>query len=386
MKTKNENKSHHFVPKFYLSNFSDSSNKFYAFDFNMNEILTRPVSVRSQCAKDFFYGEDNVLERRLKDMEGNWASTLRKVNSMSNLDENDLFHLKEFIVIQKQRTSIEERHTRENGEAFLKTCALLLSHQRRLGIVDNDVVNACKKEIGKECISAKNVDIASEMLKYIKDLDVLVVHYNTSNSLITSDSPVVALNSFVNFHSYGLDNLGIALMAPVSPKHLLIVYDPKLYVCNKGKLYIESDAYEEVSRINKYELINAERFAYSTEIESLMVDEDLLDKRKVEEKRNEPSVIGPEGHQLIVSASRGLNYYYELPYLKLPRAFRRIPQLCREPIPRHYNNGWADRLSNNYAMRCFIAEKSKRNLPMSKKELKQGFDKMNRAAQIYWQS
>ena len=348
-------------------------------------MLPNPVYYESQCAKDYFYGEDKVLEKQLQNKEGEWSTAFRKIISQKDATKETISLLKEFVVYQRQRTSIESKKSKESKETLLREGAILANHKKRLGFDDEDIEKYCHKMVEEENTPAENVELASKIVKSIDDLDVLIVHYNTPNRLITSDAPVIALNAFSNLFSYGMENLGIAFFLPLSPEYLLIVYDSMLYKHNGNELFVESSNHEEVHIINKYELINAERFAYSVEPSELSINADILSKREREKKRNEPSIRGPEGNRIVISQTRGTDYYYEIPYLKLPREFRRIPVECRNPIPRFFDDGWADRLANNYAFVSEINKKIPYKGSLTNKKQKEGFERMEKAAHVYWQ-
>ncbi len=44
-------KKQHYVPRFYLKRFTDSENKFYAYDFNAKGLIENRVYYESQCYK-----------------------------------------------------------------------------------------------------------------------------------------------------------------------------------------------------------------------------------------------------------------------------------------------------------------------------------------------
>ena len=123
---------------------------------------------------------------------------------------------------------------------------------------------------------------------------------------------------------------------PISPRHLLILYDDCLYKKFRGCTYYESNNEEEVKQINRYEIIHAERMFFSADNRNLdLLNDDVIDHREREEKRRKTQYIGPEGSpRLIMTQAEGIDYYYELPYTRLPREYRRIPYNCREAIPR----------------------------------------------------
>ena len=384
-------KKQHYVPKFYLKFFADENNKFFVYDFENHALLPTKVFCESQCHKKYFYGEDGVLENQLSQKEGEWAIVCKKVIAGTKLDENDILKLKQFVMYQRQRTSQANVHSLEEREAIIRECAKII-YLRNGWKYDDMAEEFCKQRAKQEVSPAENVAIVSHMIGYIDDLAVLIVHYNTNRSLVTSDSPVITLNPFLRFQGYGYDNVGIVFLMPISPKHLLIVYDKHLFKYNSNTEYLECDDEDEVVNVNQYEFINAERMVFSLEKQNFsLVTSNVIEKREREERRNKTQSLGAEGSKrLIISQLRGTDYYFELPYFYLPREWRRIPYNCREAIPRHYEKGWSEKLALKYrvltlANKISVNEKIREIIP-SKTEIKIGCRIMENVARTYWRS
>ena len=384
-------KKQHFVPKFYLRYFTGLDNKFFTYDFFKGGLLTERTYYESQCHKKYFYGEDGVLEDRLSQKEGQWARVCKKAIIGEPLSEEDISLLKEFVLYQKQRTNDKYNHARSDRESLLEEYVRMIYNQRGWECND-DVKELCKKRAAEEVTPAENVEMARQLLKYLDDLALLIIHYNTCNKLLTTDSPVVTLNAFMEFIGFGYDNIGIALLMPLTPQHLVIVYDDHLYTKFKDKIYIESSNEEEVIVINKYELIHAERMAFSEYANNFdAVTEEILDYRQKEIERNKMQFLGPKNTgRLMISQAEGTRNYYELRYIFLPREYRRIPFNCREAIPRHFQKGWDDKLAMKYnvlSMTIKIEQDSEiKSIIPSKGDLRIGCKRMAELARKYWRS
>lgn len=384
-------KKQHYVPRFYLKYFTDNENKFYAYDFDMKRLISDRVYYESQCYKKYFYGEDGILEEQLSKKEGKWSTACRKAVAGDALSEADIMLLKEFVLYQKQRTNDNNNRCIEERESIIKEWARHLYNQKDWEF-DDAAENFCKQRAEEEISPAENVIIASKMLKYIEDLGVLIVRFSTKHKLLTNDSPVVTVNAFMKFQGYGYDNVGVAFLMPLSPSTLLIVYDDQLYNKYKGSIYVESTNEDEVLNINRYEIIHSERMFFLTDIADLdLVTDEILDYRQREERRNKTQYLGPEGSQrLIMLQAEGMEYYYELPYIILPREYRRIPYNCREAIPRHFEKGWDNKLAMKYQVlsmtkKLSLNAETKRVIP-SKADLKIGCRRMESLAKSYWKA
>ena len=62
------NKKHHYVPRFYLKNFSCDSRSISLFNIKAQKIVAE-ASLKSQCYRDYFYGKEPTIEKALGDME-----------------------------------------------------------------------------------------------------------------------------------------------------------------------------------------------------------------------------------------------------------------------------------------------------------------------------
>lgn len=376
-------KKQHFVPRFYLKLFADETHKFYVYDFRDRKIISNPVYYETQCYKNYFYGEDCIWENRLSEMEGKWSGIINKVKNSEVLNEDDIISLKEFVLYQRQRTSAENNRSIEERLFFLRECAKTL-YINKGWLYDENADRYCQERAKSDVTPAENLEMATKMVDYIKDLNILIVCFDTDNDLITSDSPVITLNPFLEFQGFGYGNIGIVFLFPITPKHLLIVYDATLYTKYSNYIYVKSSDSAEVEIINNYELIHAERMVFSTTIEKLYVDEQIIKHRSEEESRNKSQHLGPPGHRLIISHPSGVRYYYELKYLLLHRDYRRIPYQCREPIPRVQEEGWIHKLAIKYQVLSLAYKGSKESRELSQSELKLGCRRMESQAKIYW--
>ena len=384
-------KKQHYVPRFYLRYFTGPDNKFYTYDFLHRGLLSRRTYYGTQCYKNFFYGEDGILEDRLAQKERLWARVCEKAIIGEQLSEEDVSLLKEFILYQKQRTNDNYNHVRSDRESLIEECSRMIYNQNGWEF-DDKAKELCKKRANEGVTPAENVERARHLLKYIDDLALLIIHYNTCNKLLTTDAPVVTLNAFMEFMSFGYNNIGLALLMPLTPQHLMIVYDDYIYTRFKGKIFIESSNDEEVATINKYELIHAERWAFSDNDDNFnAVTEEIFDYRQKDIERNKTQFLGPENtSRLMISQAEGTRNYYELPYLFLPREYRRIPLCCREPIPRYFQKEWDDKLSMKYDVlkmaKRFSTNSETKDLLLSKGDLRLGCKWMTNVARKYWTS
>lgn len=378
-------KKQHFVPRFYLKRFTNADNMFYAYDYKNGKILPKPVYYETQCYKDYFYGEDGKLEKQLSKKEAHWAATISNIISSDKVTPEQCKILKEFVLYQRQRTSAENDHIiMEREFSYIESAkALCKGHGWTFS---PEVMEVCKKKARQGASPAEYLSMSLDMKEYIEDLEVLIIKFETQQQLLTSDSPVVAINPFTEVNGFGYGVMGIVFLMPLSKKHLLMVYDSTLFSKFKKSSFITSDNEDDVHSINLYQMINADRFAYADDKAVLIEDEvEVVEKREKEKKRNEPIALGDETHRLIPFVALGVRNFYELSFVALPREYRKIPFSCREAIPRIYDPRWEDKLKHKYEILSIPRKLEKSYIGISKSELRIGCRKMQTMAKVYWQ-
>src|SRR5260221_12562315 len=98
---------HHFVPQFYLRNFSADGRGVNLFNFKRSRAVVG-ASIKHQCSKHNFYGFAPDLEKALGELEGATADVVRNIRASRTLPvpgSDDWQTLLTFIVFQKLRTT-----------------------------------------------------------------------------------------------------------------------------------------------------------------------------------------------------------------------------------------------------------------------------------------
>jgi hypothetical protein len=104
--------------------------------------------------------------------------------------------------------------------------------------------------------------IAAPHYPLLIDLEWKLLRATGTHEFITSDNPVVYYNQFFCFRKFG-SNTGIAskglqIFFPVSPKHLLVLYDGKVYGIGSRKCEVVdiTDA-RDVEQLNRLQIVSA---------------------------------------------------------------------------------------------------------------------------------
>jgi Protein of unknown function (DUF4238) len=75
-----DKKNNHFVPRCHFKPFSlNEEGKAINLYTSVKQLLVPKAPVKSQCARDYFYGTDGLLESELEQIEGSYATAVRRV-------------------------------------------------------------------------------------------------------------------------------------------------------------------------------------------------------------------------------------------------------------------------------------------------------------------
>src|SRR5690606_6295268 len=79
-------KNQHFVPQFYLKNFSNNGDEKTINLFNPSkELFVHGAPIRNQSSKNFFYGKDGRVEEGLSQIENILAPKIAEITKTNNL-------------------------------------------------------------------------------------------------------------------------------------------------------------------------------------------------------------------------------------------------------------------------------------------------------------
>ncbi|EHK9046158.1 DUF4238 domain-containing protein, partial [Vibrio vulnificus] len=234
------NKNQHYVPQCYLKNFSTDDSKASICLYNLDrKKLVKTAPIKNQCSKNYFYGEDLVLEKALQPIEGRFSAMVRTIEEPNYiLNEKDEAFLKQFWLLQYLRTEAASRRNVELTEGMSQVTGT------------TDFKLEIKDAVQQSMRSFFDV-------KYtVSDLKVCLVKNNTSTDFITSDDPAVLTNWWhlldkrAELQSFGLGSAGCLLILPLSPKVLMVAYDGDVYSLPKNKGWLRLKSQFDVDSFN----------------------------------------------------------------------------------------------------------------------------------------
>lgn len=268
-----DKKNQHYVPKFYLRNFSFQNNQNQIGLFNIvNNKFIDKAKLKTQASKNFYYGTDGNIEDSLSNIEGHLATNIRKVledNILPKKLSPEHFELAIFVTLTDLRNPI-----RING---IK--AMEIEMENRLKEVDPDVeLKDFMSELTHQEAVTISIGQATHMADMIADLDYKLIINDSNKPFITSDFPVIKYNQFLevkdihgSITGYGVTGLQIFL--PLNFRNMLFFYDSGIYKLGKKKqkLHVLTDS-KDVDNINILQFINCFDTVYFDE----KADEDYI--------------------------------------------------------------------------------------------------------------
>lgn len=252
-----DNKNQHFVPQFYLRNFAADPERRSINLFNLRR--GQPVaqaSIRNQCSRDYWHpNHDPVFEEGIKSLEGYSAAAIKATILTDSIQKLSTLNL--FLIIQLGRTV-------HQAEAFAESCSKM--HMITYGRPPSE----------------RNIDPIPTIAMYlmnspiIMDMSACLVVNRTNIDFITSDNPVVLCNWWFH-HIYrrrpnsgiGLAQAGLEVFLPLSPRHVLALYDRNIWSVSKanavGTIYLKSEG--DVVALNERQILNAQHNVYFASME-----------------------------------------------------------------------------------------------------------------------
>lgn len=246
------NKNQHFVPRCYLKAFTQNGENLAINLLNLDRQRVIPAApVKNQCSRDYFYGQDPLLEAAIQGIEGGYAATSARIHAPNyQLTDIDRSMLRMFMQFQHMRTEAASRRYVE----------------MQADMTDAIGTSDLKPSI-KEAVQL-SMHAFSEEMHVLEDLKVCLVRNRTSHPFITSDDPVAIANRWykedrrVHHKSPGLLSCGTSIFLPLSPRVMCIAYDGDVYSIPHQNGWTEVKRKQDVDAFNEFQLLNASANVY----------------------------------------------------------------------------------------------------------------------------
>lgn len=325
-------KNQHYIPQFYLRNFSDINQKAIgAFRFEEQRFIQN-ASIKEVAFRHHLYDKDDSVENFLADEERTWKAVL------------DIFLGRN--VTQATLTMLQEK-----GEDFVldlfRFFSITEARTTQLGDATSYIINSIEKQFGKEMPPpiydeyfgnleevTKHPNIvplmvAFDNIPFFAGLDLLVILNCTRRSFITSDVPVLNINPYYEkrryMRNFGLVAMGLQKLLPISGQVCLCLYDRNVYrrKCKDASYILRSDLI--VDQINKLIVENAYEQIFFQNNESEEYIKTLGEKRKKADHKGSIIFFCKDKPELISTQYREIRSDLLLPCLKIMKSSLFIP-------------------------------------------------------------
>jgi len=269
-----KNRNQHFVPKHYLRRFSfDDGKRIRLLNLNSGKYVDE-APLKNQCSADHFYTENLAAEQMLTEIEGVAEDMFRKICDTEVVPEYLGGEHQDLMSV----LSLMHFRTRRQAEGHSDLIELIA--KRHLRMSDDPRAKEAVPFLNEVRIQDRSAAVrlalkALETAQIIFDLRLRLIIAPEGMSFITSDHPVVLLNqAFFTVLQHprilGLAASGLQIFLPISPRFLLIAFDPKIYrVGNRKQSTYQLERRNDCDLINALQIVNAEENVY-------FYDQDLL--------------------------------------------------------------------------------------------------------------
>jgi hypothetical protein len=258
-----DSKNQHYVPKFYLRNFSVDNNQKEIRLFNLkSKKFVATASIKHQASSNFYYGKDGKVEKQLSDLEGILAKaiaeTLRTLERPKYFSERHV-ELLTFMVSTELRNPVRKRTYEQMTDGMMKK---LLSVDPKFKDKPELLQILDTIEIIPKYSSTYSLSYLQHVVEITLDLHIKLFVNKTSIPFITSDNPVIRYNQLLEMKSssnsvtgFGLQ--GLEIFIPLSENVLLLFYDSQpYYVGSKKQKKVTLDRAEDVDQLNLLQMAN----------------------------------------------------------------------------------------------------------------------------------
>jgi len=245
-----ELKNQHFVPRCLLKPFTlDRAGKCISLYAMAAERLVQSAPVKNQCSRDYFYGEDLVIERTLQPLESESAAIISAVDQHGFvLTQASEAMLRLFWLVQHQRTEATSQYVMSMVDGIAD---LLEAPGRRAPRIDRrEAVQIAMSSIGG-------------LIAATGDMKVCLLRNNTEVPFVLGDDPATLANKWHDLDArakrapHGMKSAGAIFLMPLTPKVAFVQYDPDVYAVESKQGWVTLRSTHDVNAINQHQYLSA---------------------------------------------------------------------------------------------------------------------------------
>jgi hypothetical protein len=345
------NKKQHFVPQFYLKNFADDFNRKSIGLFHLDsKQVYKSVSIRSQCQEDYFYSKNLECEKKITLVENNAVPVIAQIileNKLPSFEQwcGDLLL---FIVLQYGRTRSQKNVTDSCLSHFAKSSLIknwdslkLPPHPDSGKYSFSDFEKDFDLSVNEPAVISNYMTMLQAPL--LLDLEMAILNNSSEALFVTSDNPVVLYNKLYEdlreYSTIGLASTGLQVFFPLSPRTILMLYDPNVYKLKVKNGFLEIKDLHSVQELNKLQWLSADENIYfnPSEQSSLQAKRDFNKFIRLRKFKSNVNFTDIDPYLRVSKLS--LNCKLNLPFVRLKQS---IKQSALSPKPSLRNPVFCD--------------------------------------------
>ncbi len=309
----------HYVPKWYLRNFSSTSDRGYIWAYSTKSKTIKEEPINKIAQKQDFYGkefEDSLdpIDTRTKLVIENIISN----NNVDNLSVSQLDTIYEFFVLQYYRTE----HAKEAIEKQLKLTTKLETIPRLSKVyryIPQKDFETILSEPPTPNFFLINIDMALNSKEAISDLTLYLIKNSTNMPFFTSDDPVVFNNRYhvKNKFLIGFQAPGVQIICPIDQKYsLMLVHQDAYRIKNSGKSLITLKLKTDVDLFNKLQILDSHSQVFSKNntlgyIQNLHKESEIMRKKiRFDEKIQSETLREIKDYEKIERKNYGVHFSF----------------------------------------------------------------------------
>jgi hypothetical protein len=245
VKEKEHARNHHYVPRWYLKNFSRDPGKksrIYVYDKYEDRIFhATPASVASEIG---FYDYPNAaggeeVEAAFQQIEAPTATIVRRIileKSLRTLQENERAMLALFVAVQILRV-------KEHREQFTIIDGLLRSALAVDGATPEELGLTMMNPEDVRMGSIQNLRAAREFLPHLLDKDWILLQSPGYSAYYTSDNPVTqhnTINQDPHMGTTGIASRGVEIYLPLTAHLCLAMFCATIKEVMPQRVFVEA--------------------------------------------------------------------------------------------------------------------------------------------------
>lgn len=241
-----DHKNQHFVPRCVFKPFTlDAEGKAINLYALRADRLVEAAPVKTQCARNYLYGEDGKQEAELAKIEGQYDAALNRVREGVETDA-DRSTMRFFAYLQLRRTEMAAQRLKASEEGMFKQ---IFGEEE-------------PEQPSKHYYMVQSLKTCFETQASIEDLNVCIVENRSDLDFVISDDPAIYVNRYMEEKlkkdTFGVVSSGLILGMPISPKLAILCYDGLVYEpteLQNGRLVMES--IDDVGALNELQYLRA---------------------------------------------------------------------------------------------------------------------------------